>query len=262
MNQFNLWCNFEALHAYYRDGICRDLQIDPDQSTQAFLNQNGVYWRNSGTNNWHLVGPAQVDLASLASQNPDQQLLFDITAADPAFTQFTEYPVNSLGHYEFSNESLQQAATTKTNLPREFKPDSSASTTVAKIKLDLNKLTQGAQFQISFEARNTRWQYFIIPQQPIEGSLILQGQEAHLFTGPVTKEIQNGTEAQCFDSNTNLLALQEMSNIQLELATQPSANPSALPKVLLDRLPSPGPSSLRMAQDGGKDLVSTVYVYV
>jgi|GEM_PF-4525005 len=262
MNHFKQWCNFEVLHSYYRDGLCHDLDIVPNQNTQTILKQNGIQWHKSGTNTWQLFGPTQVDLANFVSQNPNQELLFDITTADPAFIQFTEYPLDTLGYYEFSNESQQQAGATKINLPKEFKPSSSASAAVAKIKLALNGLTQNAQFQIAFEARKTRWQYFIIPQQSIEGSLILQGQEAHFFTGPESKKIQNGTHAECFDSDTNLLALQEMSKIKLKLATQQTADQNAPPKVLVDHLPTPGPSSLRMAQGEGKDPISTVYIYV
>lgn len=263
MNQLKLWCDFEVLHSYFRDGLCRDLDIIPDQNTEALLKQNGVHWHKSSTNTWALFGPTQLDLASFTAQSPDQQLVFNCQSSDPTFVQFTQYPIGELGHYEFSNKTLQQTGLAKTNLPSEFKSTTSASSPIiAKIDLDLSALTIGAQFQISFEARKTRWQYFIIPQQSIEDSLILQGQEAHLFTGPESKKMQNGTDAQCFDSTTNLLPIQEVSDVKLKLATQQTGNPGAAAKILIEHLPTPAPSSLTMPQDGGNDLMASVYIYV
>ena len=264
MSQYKIWCSFEVLHSYYHDGTGRDFDIRPVQTDQAWLQQQGIRWHRSAANTWQLWVPSQLDVASLAADFPSQMLSFEVISNDPYFFQFTESPIDQLGYFRFSNSELQPTETAKIKLSSEFVEDNTASNNIAIIEVDLNALRIESQFQISFEARRTRWQYYIIKQQQqsLQGALVLQGKEAHLFTGPASKKIPNNMEAECFDSTTNLFPVQERSSVELSLSIKNEDGPSPTSSKLIARLPTATPRALQLAQEGEKDLISVMYIYL
>lgn len=264
MTQYELWCSLEISHSYYRDNICRNLNLVPDQNTVSRLQRYGLRWFQSAANEWQLWCPAQLDLADFISGNPSNKLVFKGVSSDPNFIQFTQFPVDQLGYYEFSTEGLQQITKSKINIPGKFNSKASISNSVAIIDLDLGVIkSKPTQYLISFEARKTRWQYYVIKQEQfLKGSLRLQGESANLFTGPELTKSLNDLDAECFDSTTNLLALQELGAIELSLLIQKEGRQSTTSQLLVEYLPNPNPGSLSSAQDGGTELISAMYIYV
>lgn len=264
MTQLELWCSFEISHSYYRNNICRHLDFVPNENTLSWLQQYGLRWFQSAANKWQLWCPAQFDLANFMSENPSKKLVFQGVSSDPNFIQFTQFPIDQLGYYEFSTEGLQQITSPKIDIPGKFNSKASISNTVAIIDLDLGAIKSTAtQYKISFEARKTRWQYYVIKQQQfLKGTLCLQGKAAKLFTGPELTKSLNDLDAECFDSTTNLLALQEQGAIELSLLIQKESRQSTTSQLLVEYLPNPSPGSLSKAKDGGKELISAMYIYV
>ncbi len=261
MTQFELLCSIEVFHTYYQNNICRDLQLQPDLSTNRWLQQNQLIWRQLSQNRWGLLKPTNFDVVTFAAENPAFKLVFEGTSIQ-SFIQFTQYPVDQLGVISFSNIRPGEISGSVVNLPGKF-IQSAKHSAIMEVELTLSKLGSTAtQYQISFQARTTRWQYYILAQQlTLNGTLALQGENASLFSGPEQVTLANGQEAILFDSGKNLLAINESGTVQLGLAEQKEGS-SASPTVLLAHLPNPSPSSLTSGNEKGEDLISAMYIYV
>ena len=268
--------NFQPLfkitvsHSYFEQGICQCLWFKEGKATADLSKRFGLKRRDT-INGLEFYADTQATIRAflnyISSTTKATYFDFDLETTDDAFRTFTESPLGWLGQfvYDSQNESNTNDRGI-TQLNAELSPDFNAKS-VGSLKIYFSDIIkQGfAQFAISYMARATQWQYFIINRSAVKlDNPAISGKNEVKFDGPETVTMDNGQKAILFTSGSNLLPLSKVSGLRFDLvnnSVQADSQKSSS-KIIFKGLPSPDPIRIGTVQGQSNQLASPMYVYI
>lgn len=187
----------ETLHDYYRDNICRDVIVKPNEGTQNWINKYGCIFKGQ-LNSWHFFAPETINLNDLTEGNERIKLEFSCKSSHPGFVNFTNFPIDKLGYYYFSNKINEASDNGALILKPEFKSSEFADSDIAKISVELSELLDENEinspaYKIEFQSRHLAWKYFIIDNSgQYTEPLKLNGEKANFFLVRLKQKYRRG----------------------------------------------------------------------
>jgi hypothetical protein len=202
-----------------------------------------------------VYAPTTFDLEEYLQDNPTIWQ-FECESRDALFFNYTDMG-STPAILNFSNIDLDEntALLTSKLIPVEIMGSKAATIDIHVDQLYPNDPEQPIRYKAKFNARKTAIRYYIIPTKPDPIALELEGELAHLFSGPVLTEISNGDEAYMFDSGDNLIPLSEYLSVELNL----KSNTGSTQTTLFNNLPSPNPMQFIVEN---QKFISVIYVYI
>lgn len=84
LERFGVLVQWRIRHEYYRDGVCRGVELKPDEPTKGLLKRRDVRLKRLGVNVWGLVGPEDV------SWDEEDEVGMEVKVKDAYWRYYTE----------------------------------------------------------------------------------------------------------------------------------------------------------------------------
>jgi hypothetical protein len=278
-SNFKIAFKLMVAHTYFEQGVCNCLQFIPDESTQKILNRFGFLIRNK-VNGFELYSNSTTELPAyltyIKKVTGQDFFTFKIKTNNSGFQSFTDLPVDWMGQILYDSQSITNVYDANTvKLTATLSADvDNANIGNLIIRFDeLAKYTNSqnsAQFNISYNARATQWQYYVINKSAIKlDNTAVVGKSDIAFNAPQHVIIENGQQALLFSSGGTMIPLSEVPKYKFDLVNNPiltdsiNQNKSTATKTILKGLPTPDPRRFGLTSvDGKKQVSSPMYVYV
>lgn len=262
MSKFREILNLQLLHEYYLDGRCNDFHIVPDHKTKQWISSRGAKFLQT-ENIGRLFIPDSLDLEEESNQTPEAKLQFNGVSSNIQFINFTDFPIDKIGHLVFSNHEASF-------LPNfEEAEDAHGNSNIAVFEFLLAKLVKEkpnwpVNYSAQFNSRRTKWKYYFINNSlPEKTELKLGGKGYEMFSGPGDSKLPNGDPAQLFDSGSNLIPIKQKSDIDLNVMSVENENINSSDRILIEHLPNASPESLQSdIVENQSEIYSAMYVYL
>lgn len=82
--RFEVLARWKVRHEYYREGICRCVELRPDRGIKCLLKRRGVRLKRLKVNEWALVGTREV------SWDEGDEVVMEVKVNDPFWKYYTE----------------------------------------------------------------------------------------------------------------------------------------------------------------------------
>ena len=276
-SNFQLVFKLEVFHTYFDKNSCRCLEFNPGDATGTLITRFGFKMK-ANTNGFEFYSNSSQALDSLLTYieraTGQTYFDFDIVTNDPQFNNFTELPVNWAGQLLYDSRKVSD--NNGTVLLMGTLSDTRSIQVLGNLKLYFKDIMAFlaeygyVQFNISYKARSTQWQYYIINTSavPLNNSGIA-GKTGINFSGPETVNIATGQQALFFSSGNTFIPLSERPVQKFDLVNKPvntgngMLNKSPGPKIIFKGLPNPDPKwNGNVVIDTVNRVSSPMYVYV
>lgn len=210
-----------VLHSFFDNGVFADLKISPDQRTQTFMWNAGLLFRVT-TKGFSVSRPERFDAAYVSELTGffgPYHLRFQLFATSEDYVNYTETPLDTLVTYQFDNRKLEPD--TNEMIPT-GRSGLAARTAIGYVDIYLDELVAGAEmlskeYSVSFSARSTRWNYYLMNVSSQEvADMVVEDEDGYAFEGP-TETLVDKKTAYLFTSGTQLYPLQERSEYTISL---------------------------------------------
>lgn len=272
-NSYYRLFELHVFHGYFQQDICRCLELNADADTLRLLERFRLLIRRQVngielyTNSVQSAGQLLNYIEQATGQNA---FCFEIRTNNPDFNLFTALPPNWVGQLLYnSSDSVTEDNTVLLNAQLSANAGTACLGKVILSFADILKAGSGqasVSFKISFQARATQWQYFIVNrnQVPLDDPFI-GGKEAISFEGPVNVQTIAGEKALLFTSGNQLLPLSEEVFYRFDLLNRIScaenkAGKATASKIIIKGLPNPNPQWI--GQLANNQLCSPMYIYL
>lgn len=268
-SSYKLIFGLSVTHSYYKNNFCTCLQFIPCSGTAAVIKRYG-FRLNQQADGFQLYLDAVSSPVSLFNhiENVTGASSFDfkICSMLSDFSVITNWPVNWKGQFQFnSSNSLNTIAGETFLLQQELQ---TAAATGGSLKLYfkdiLGMYAAGVtKYSISFEARSTRWQYFIVNRSDVHfNKLTVKDKKGFVFEGQTEVPTPAGEKAFLFSSPQNLPLKQEPEYVFDLVNIQQSSNYNGS-NIIYKGLPTPGTSLIEtVVMNGRTEVLSPMYVYL
>jgi len=271
--------SLEVFHSFFEEGKCNCLVFNPSPATLKMLNKSGFLQKNK-LNGFEMYFQSDTTLSQtlgyLNSVSGSRNFFeFEIVNKNPDFYFFTELPVNWLGQLVYNSQTgavVQEEGGVQLDpefLKQESRPRFGTLRIYFETILNSGIETNVTAFRIVYQARATRWNYYIVNQSSLQLSNPgIFGKSGINFEGPKTTTIQTGQSALLFSSGEELLPLSERPKFKFDLVNRAEPgngkNAKSTPAATVFKgLPNPDPGCIGIEQINGKKLVtSPIYVYI
>ena len=278
-SSFQLVFKVEVSHTYFEKSICNCLQFSAGSDTAQLIKRFGFKLKNN-TNGFDLYVNSSSALSSLLNYickaTSQTSFDFDITTNNKNFTSFTDLPVNWVGQLIYDSQASSNTNDAGVIQLAETLSKNQSTPLLGNLKLYFNDIlkfssdTGPAHFNISFKARATQWQYFIINKSQVQlTSPAISGKTDISFTGPENIALETGQQALLFSSDSTLIPLSERPKHRFDLVNKPAEagrgafGKAPAPKIIFKGLPNPDPARFGIVEiDKINQVSSPMYVYV
>lgn len=264
-SNYQLAFGVEVLHTYFDKQICRCLQFTPSPVTDNVMKKFDCRMRHK-VNGFDLYINSKQPLLNLlnyVTQVTDQTFFeFKMTTNDPYFISFTDLPAGWLGTIMYDSGDAKNSKDGNVVQLNAQLTNNDAHLQLGSLKIQFDDIVNGApQFRISFNARSTQWQYFIVNKNAVVFDAPAIGKSEFSFNAPQQVTIDNGEEATLFSSGDNLIPLSEIPKYKFDLINNISGRSS--PKILFKGLPNPDVKKIGIVSvKGQKQFSSPMYIYL
>lgn len=254
MNRYKEILSIEVNHEYYADGKCKFLNIVPDPATQQWFSKHDMQLKSKGNGVWALYVHDMIDVEEIKDYtSADFRLRFNCLSNHVDFNLFTDIPLEANLCLVYSKNAKDEEATEFVAKKESIRMP--AKELVACIDISLNDFDTAA-YTMQFKARAVPVEYYIMSSVQVgTQTLELEGAQAHLFTGPESVKLPNGSPAQVFDSGQNVFKFKEREQVpilNLRISTGDGARGLSI------SLPSADFRSLKLH---GQELYVPIFVY-
>jgi hypothetical protein len=271
-SNFQIVFSVEVSHTYFKENVCKCLQFNPGGVTGALSKRFDLRIRKriSGFDFYvNTRSSLNAFIQYIAAATGQTFFDFDIVTLTPAFNFFTDFPANWLGQLIYDSRSASNIYSEGTV---QLVPDplsGARASHIGKLRVCFEDIiNQGyTKFAITYMARATQWQYFIINNSSVQlQNPSISGKTDISFVGPEHVTIDNGQQAMLFTSGDKLIPLAEVPKYKFNLVNNPALQAGQKPasaKVIFRGLPNPDPIRIGAEMNGNTvQVVSPMYVYV
>jgi len=260
------------LHNYFKNGLCNGALLSPDALTKQLFTRFNFLVQNTGIGVVLYIG-SQTPVANLLkyiSQSTGVSFFrFAIQVNEPQFLMITELPVDQSGMMIYDTRHVSGPSKEgDLQLTGAFFAGAAADCMglltvhfddIIKYEAD----NDHTQFIISFKARSTLWQYYIINKTQFSfNNLSIAENAAFRFSDPVPVVTEDGNAASLFSSLT-LIPLSQEPPYQFNLVYSAPGKNNMVTKILYKGLPLPNPEQFGLIQvHNESQLSSPMYVYL
>ncbi|MEZ4859166.1 MAG: hypothetical protein R2781_10185 [Flavobacteriaceae bacterium] len=255
-----------VFHEYFESGHVKNMSFRPFIETIKLMERLGMLLRiiPSGFEVFIKSDSIPDFMNSISAGNELDYLEFTVINNDPYFINYTQLPLAENFSYLYTSENqlneLKQESIHLKSIQEAKQNDFASIRIYLKDLLDFQ--SQTLHYSIYFEARATRWDYYIINQSGlnIEG-LKIETHEDFDFLGPQQESLPNGYKALKFTSGNRLLNLSEMSKYNFSLVkTLQNGSKEVIIKVL--PVPNPDDFEIYEADDDITKVSSQIYIHI
>jgi len=259
--QFYIVFSLRISHGYFEKRICNCISFAPNADTQKLIRRFGFRLRQK-TNGFEFYSTNK-DFARylkyIQNVTGQSEFAFEMTCANEHFSAFTESP--SSGKWQFSSAKMENGM--------QLTPTIGQSAAISgTLQIRFSDLIGCAadhnpEFEISFKAKATQWQYYIINKNdvPLQNPMVT-GKSGIKFTEGIAVTIPTGEKALLFSSSEPIV-LSESPQLIFDLVGQSKTNPDKPGKPVIRGLPNPNPARTATVEtDGKKTEASPMYVYI
>ena len=254
--------SLDLTHSYFKNNIDAIFTLTPSTATQTLIDQyNFKLIQNKNSFQFYANTNNSIsDLLNYISQTIDtNSFTFDITINNSEFYLFTELPINFIGKLMYSSNDSLNKIEGETIILQQRLTQEAIQGNAGSIKLlfsDLQNITP-TNFKISFEARATIWQYYIINKSRLNiDNLQIRSNSNIQFSESKKVTLPNDEEALVFTSKS-LITLSNTPQHKFDLITGSNE------KTIFSGLPIPNPAQLMSSQNQEDlKLYSPIYVYI
>jgi hypothetical protein len=249
-------------HSYFENDTCPFVQLVPDEKTLELSNRFGFQLSTvAGHIGFFNSSGAPLDaLLPYIIKFFQPVLRFTIISNDPQFGLYTELPANETNYDTISAANVLCEEELKlSGQPGQV----AAGLKLGQLKVDIQDLLKFAaadnfaRYCISYTARATRWQYYVIKRSQVAtDSLVINGKTGVQFNGPDKVVAATGHPALLFTC-ADMLPLSEVPRYRFDLL---SGKGSPMLKTLVKGLPTPDVEKL--VRNEQQQFSSPMYVYV
>ncbi|NND61568.1 MAG: hypothetical protein HKN48_00075 [Flavobacteriaceae bacterium] len=272
---YNIVFDLKIEHHYFEELICNALQLQPGPATKKLMSQYPIRLNQiQGTYEFYVNTTNSMGdyLEYLKSKSEDGYLDFELVVIGQEFFGYTNLTIDEIPSYLYTSDSFQNQVESDLIDLSPVLTTNNPVNVFAAVKLSFDDLIAQAesipQYRITFEARETQWEYFIINRSEIDlSNSSISGNEDIVFEGPDKVVLQNGEEAFKFSSGEQLLRLSEIPKYKFDLISTPPINGNEdarlRNKKIFEGLPNPNPLQMNIIEvDGFKRVSSPMYIYV
>ena len=197
---------------------------------------------------------------------------FNVIPKDPNFFNFTDFPIDHVGYYQFDSSFTNLKDTIRLMTP--FFIDDSEWSRAAHIKIQFDDILQQQNleqnllnFHIKFEARPSQWQYYIIPGTHKKLNSPFIESDSEIEFEPAKKiKMYNDENAFLLTSGNTLINLSEKPEHRFTLIDSANAeltNTREGQSKKITILPSANANYFEIISiDNHKQWASPIYVYL
>jgi len=265
----------EVFHSYFQQNICRCLEFNAEADTVKLMKRFRFVIRRK-VNGFGLYSDseqsAEQQFNYIQQATGLDSFSFEIRTTDPDFNFFTELPPDWVGqmNYDSNNASLTDGRVQLNEEPDGTTGDAYIGRIILRFDdiLRFSDQTGYPTFAISYQARATQWQYFVINRSSVPlNEPSISGKGDITFDGPQNVVTAAGEAALLFSSGANLLPLSEQVIYKFDLVNLPSSTDGTsgkplTPRVIIKGLPNPAPQWIGTVKDDTSQLSSPMYVYL
>lgn len=261
-------------HGYFPGGVCTCLQFIPDAGTQLLQQRFGFSMRTQHDGFGWYANTAQSlpeYIAYVAQTSGETAFRFTIHTRQQEFFGYTELPVNLAGQIIVTTT---RSTGNEKNIPLTVqitgKPAATGMGTLTILFADLlsiMKSTTAPQFTLSFAARKTQWQYYVINSSAmVLNNPAVTGSSNIVFNGPQPVTLSNGQQAMLFTSGNELIPLSRQPRYVFSLVNRAQGETGSnrfAAKTIVKGLPTPDPVQFELLEiNGSLQMSSPMYVYI
>lgn len=273
-DQLKILFEINLIHHYFKDNEQLGLVITPDDSTAEMFKNIGFMYQ-SIQNQFKLFFNASSDLSNQLSKikkvTQKNYFEFRIISNRLDFDLYTELPPNLNGTINYSNKNVSSIAEKLQLVPVYNQLNENYTVGIIKIYFDelIEQFFEECHYSITFHARKTQWNYYIINRSHIElNNPFIKMENSNLFGDSEHVTLPTGDQALLFSSGKNLIPLTNVSKQRFDLAdyvVQPNEIFIAQKKVkyIYSGLPIATPSNtIVKRKDDEVVYTSNMYVYI
>jgi hypothetical protein len=260
------------LHNYFKNGLCNDALLKPDALTKQLFTRFNFLARNTENGVVLYIGSKTpvADLLKYISKSTGVSFFrFSILVSEPQFLMITQLPVDQAGMMIYdtkhvSGNSKDGDLQLEGVLSADPAVDCMGMLTVHFDDIvNFETVNDHPQFIISFKARSTLWQYYIINKTQFSfKNLSIAANKDTPFGDPATVVTEDGNTASLFSSLT-LIPLSQEPLFQFDLVYNAAGKNGMITKTLYKGLPLPAPDQFGLIQvQNESQLSSPMYVYL
>ena len=263
---------------YFENNICNCLQFTPGSVTSGILKKFScsIRYTTGGFALYANVQGTPVNWLTYITNVMGVRFFdFTITTTNAAFAFFTDVPVNSIGRLDYnSSNSANITGSNGMQLAETF-VNATAATALGTITICFDDIIKqqlagsSAPFIISYKARSTQWQYYIINKSAVRmDNPCITSKDGIVFSGPEKVTTGNGEQALLFSSGDTLLPLSEVPKYVFGLSNNALPNntggvkKTSPAKTIYKGLPNPDPLRVGITANGANSVSSPMYVYI
>ncbi len=198
---------------------------------------------------------------------------FDIECSNPAFINFTDLPLGEIVKLAYNSSITENTGTGNSLKLVETFSSNSQPGQLGKLRVyfkDITLSTAGSynKYIISFKARATQWQYYVINRSgELMDNPVITGTPDIPFQGPTAVLLENGQQALLFSSGNKLLPLSIQPLYAFSLfnkftASEIGPEDKTTLKTIIKCLPTPGENIVTKNENGEVMVFSPMYVNV
>jgi hypothetical protein len=278
-SNFKIAFNVAVAHTYFDKGICNCLQFVPNAGTQMLFKRFGFITRNK-IDGFELYSNSASELSILLNHinkvTGQNSFVFTIQTNNSSFNYFTDLPMGWRGQLVYNSQSTVNVSASNIVQLKETTSGDTDTTSMGTLTVNFDDLLKYsgaggfAQFQISYKARSTQWQYYVINKSALAlGNPAIVGKSDISFSLPTHVTIDSGQQAMLFSSGNKLIPLSEVPQYKFDLVNNPastggeSSAKSTSVKTIFKGLPNPDPNRIGMVSiDNQQQVSSPMYIYV
>ena len=270
-SEYNILFSMAVTHTYYQSGYCKHIVYKASEDTKKIMNAYSfvLMYADTGFSFYTEKTPSLEKLLKyIENVTGMTSFNFEASVTDPAFYQFTQFPVNKIGIINYESNRSSEAGR-KLILKGVFK-ERTDTLCLFTLKIRFADLIayindrSSVTFYAEFQARSTQWQYNIINNSGQHfDELFIRSHSEIIFNKPENIVMENGQKAFSFSSGAYRIPLKEVPEYQFDLVSTTMKLGKSRSKTLFKGLPYPAPDVMKITNEAHQEEVtSLMYVYI
>src|SRR3569833_1345428 len=222
-SNFQIAFNVDVSHSYFEHNVCSCLQYSYGPVTRALAARFDMRIRKRVSGFGFYIntrGSLSSFLQYACAATGQTYFDFDMSATNPAFNFFTESPAGWLGTLVYDSNSVLsiRSGDIIRLIPGQVTGAGASNVGILRVHFD-DLINNGCmQFDISYDARATLWQYFVINSSAVSlQNPSISGKAGISFTGPENVTMETGQQAMLFTSGESLLPMAQVPKHRFNL---------------------------------------------